>query len=407
VEYRCRVATANGQVSTGTYEAENEARLRMDLEDKGLYLLSLQPLGGVGVGGFTVRLPARKKKIGSDEFLIFNQEMATLLRAGLPLVQSLDILRRRVPNPTFKKVLDDVYERVRSGSALSDAFEAQGGMFTGIYHASLMAGEKSGSLETVLRRYVSHMKVIASARGKMISALIYPVVLLCLSAAVVGLIVFKVIPEFASFYAGFGAGAELPAATQLIVAFSSSVVNYLWVWVTAVIVAAVSFSVWIRQPGQRGRLHRAIMKLPWFGPLSRKFATAQVARTISTLLAGGIPLVNSLDIAGKAVGNQAVSADLAMVAREVREGSSLAHSLQQRHTFPDVAIEMVEVGESTGALAEMLNSIADFYDEENETSLTRFSNLVQPVLLIVMGIVIAGLLLSLYMPLFQLSSLAR
>lgn len=407
MEYRCRVATANGQVSTATYVAENEARLRMELEEKGLYLLSLQPLGGVGVGGFSFHLPARKKKIGSDEFLIFNQEMATLLRAGLPLVQSLDILRRRVPNPTFKKVLDDVYERVRSGSALSDAFEAQGGMFTGIYHASLMAGEKSGSLETVLRRYVSHMKVIASARGKMISALIYPVVLLCLSAAVVGLIVFKVIPEFASFYAGFGAGAELPASTQIIVAFSNSVVNYLAIWVTAIIAIVVSFSVWIRQPGQRGRLHRAIMKLPWFGPLSRKFATAQVARTISTLLAGGIPLVNSLDIAGKAVGNQAVSADLAMVAREVREGSSLAHSLQQRHTFPDVAIEMVEVGESTGALAEMLNSIADFYDEENETSLTRFSNLVQPVLLIVMGIVIAGLLLSLYMPLFQLSSLAR
>lgn len=406
MEYRCRVATANGQVSTATYVAENEARLRLELEDKGLYLLSLQPLGGVGVGGFSFRLPTRKKKISREEFLIFNQEMATLLRAGLPLVQSLDILRRRVPNPTFKKVLDDVYERVRSGSALSDAFEAQGGMFTGIYHASLMAGEKSGSLETVLRRYVSHMKVIASARGKMISALIYPVVLLCLSAAVVGLIVFKVIPEFATFYAGFGAGAELPASTMVIVAFSNSVVNYLWVWVTVIVVSIVSFTLWIRQPGMRGRMDRALMKLPWFGPLSRKFATAQVARTISTLLAGGIPLVNSLDIAGKSVGNQAVSADLLIVAREVREGSSLAHSLQQRHTFPDVAIEMVEVGESTGALAEMLNSIADFYDEENETSLTRFSNLVQPVLLIVMGIVIAGLLLSLYMPLFQLSSLA-
>lgn len=407
MEYRCRVATANGQVSTGTYVAENEARLKLELEDKGLYLLSMQPVGGVGVGGFSLRLPTRKQKIKADEFLIYNQEMATLLRAGLPLVQSLDILRRRVQNPTFKQVLDDVYERVRSGSALSDAFEAQGGMFTGIYHASLMAGEKSGSLETVLRRFVTHMKVIASVRGKMISALIYPVVLLCLAAAVVGLIVFRVVPEFASFYAGFGAGAELPASTQLIVAFSSSVVNYAWVWVTALIVIGVSFSVWIRQPGQRSRLDRAIMRLPWFGPLSRKFSTAQVARTIATLLAGGIPLVNSLDIAAKSVGNQAVSADLGVVAREVREGSSLAHSLQRRHTFPDVAIEMVEVGESTGALAEMLNSIADFYDEENDTSLTRFTNLVQPVLLIVMGIVIAGLLLSLYMPLFQLSSLAR
>ena len=405
MEFRCRVATANGQVSSGTYVAENEARLRLELEDKGLFLLSVQPVGGVG--GFSFNLRGRKRKISSEEFLIFNQEMATLLRAGLPLVQSLDILRRRVPNPTFKHVLDDVYERVRSGSALSDAFEAQGGMFTGIYHASLMAGEKSGSLETVLRRYVSHMKVIAGVRGKLVSALIYPVVLLALSAAVVGLIVFKVVPEFALFYSGFGAGAELPASTQLMVAFSTSVVDYFFIWVAALLTIVITIGVWIRQPGQRSRLDRAIMRLPWFGPLSRKFSTAQVARTISTLLAGGIPLVNSLDIAAKSVGNQAVAADLGIVAREVREGSSLAHALQQRKTFPDVAIEMVEVGESTGALAEMLNSIADFYDEENDTSLTRFSNLVQPVLLIVMGIVIAGLLLSLYMPLFQLSSLAR
>lgn len=406
MEYRCRVATANGQVSTTTFVAENEARLRMELEEKGLYLLALQPAGGVGVGRFSLHLPRRRRKISTDEFLIYNQEMATLLRAGLPLVQSLDILRRRVQNPTFKHVLDDVYERVRSGSALSDAFEAQGGMFTGIYHASLMAGEKSGSLEIVIRRYVAHMKVLASVRSKMVSALIYPVVLLLLSAVVVGLIVFQVVPEFASFYSSFGS-AELPASTQVIVALSTSIVEYAWLWVTAAAAGVVAAGVWVRQPGQRSRLDRAIMRLPWFGPLSRKFSTAQVARTISTLLAGGIPLVNSLDIAAKSVGNQAVAADLGVVAREVREGSSLAHALQDRRTFPDVAIEMVEVGESTGALAEMLNSIADFYDEENETSLTRFSNLVQPVLLIVMGIVIAGLLLSLYMPLFQLSSLAR
>jgi type IV pilus assembly protein PilC len=163
--------------------------------------------------------------------------------------------------------------------------------------------------------------------------------------------------------------------------------------------------MWLRQPSQRRRLDSAMLRLPWFGPLSRKFSTAQVARTISTLLAGGIPLVNALDIASKSVGNRAVAADLDVVAREVREGTSLHEALTRRGTFPDVAIEMVEVGESTGALAEMLNSIADFYDEENDTSLTRFSNLMQPLLLVVMGIVIAALLLSLYMPLFQLSSL--
>lgn len=405
MQFRCKVATAAGQVTQATYAAESEHALRHDLEGKGLFVLALQPVGGMGVGRFSLRLPSRKK-ISSTEFLIFNQEMATLLRAGLPLVQSLDILRRRVPNPSLKAVLNDVYDRVRSGSALSDAFEAQGGMFTGIYHASLMAGEKSGSLETVLRRYVAHMKVLSSVRSRLVSALIYPMVLLSLSAVVVALIVFKVVPEFASFYAGFGS-AELPASTQMIVAFSTGVVNYFWLWLAAALVIGIGGGVWVRQPGQRRRLDSVKLRLPWFGPLSRKFSTAQVARTISTLLAGGIPLVNALDIASKSVGNRAVASDLDLVAREVREGSSLHDSLTRRGTFPDVAVEMVEVGESTGALAEMLNSIADFYDEENDTSLTRFSNLVQPMLLVVMGIVIAGLLLSLYMPLFQLSSLAR
>jgi len=406
MQFRCKVATAAGQVIQATYAADNEQGLRHDLETKGLYLLSMQPVGGIGVGRFALHLPSRKR-ISKPEFLIFNQELATLLRAGLPLVQSLDILRRRVPNPALKAVLTDVYERVRSGSALSDAFEAQGGMFTGIYHASLMAGEKSGSLETVLRRYVAHMKVIASVRSRMVSALIYPAVLLVVSAAVVGLIVFKVVPEFAAFYAGFSASAELPASTRFIVAVSSMFVDNLFIWLAALIVAVIAGGAWIRQPGQRRRIDGAMLRVPWFGPLSRKFSTAQVARTISTLLAGGIPLVNALDIASKSVGNRAVAQDLDVVAREVREGTSLHESLTRRGTFPDVAIEMVEVGESTGALAEMLNSIADFYDEENDTSLTRFSNLVQPVLLVIMGIVIAGLLLSLYMPLFQLSSLSQ
>lgn len=405
MQFRCKVATAAGQVTQATYAAESEHALRHDLEGKGLFVLALQPVGGVGIGRFSLHLPSRKR-VTSAEFLIFNQEMATLLRAGLPLVQSLDILRRRVQNPTLKAVLDDVYDRVRSGSALSDAFEAQGGMFTGIYHASLMAGEKSGSLETVLRRYVAHMKVLSSVRSRLVSALIYPMVLLSLSAVVVALIVFKVVPEFAAFYAGFGS-AELPASTQMIVAFSTGIVDYVWLWLAAALVIFIGGGVWVRQPGQRRRLDSVMLRLPWFGPLSRKFSTAQVARTISTLLAGGIPLVNALDIASKSVGNRAVASDLDIVAKEVREGASLHESLTRRGTFPDVAVEMVEVGESTGALAEMLNSIADFYDEENDTSLTRFSNLVQPLLLVVMGIVIAGLLLSLYMPLFQLSSLAR
>jgi len=403
VEFKCRVATAGGQVMETTYIAESEARLRLDLEEKGLYLLAIQGGGGLKVGRFHLTLP-RRKRIKPAEFLVFNQELATLLKAGLPLVQSLDILRKRVPNPNFKVALDDVYERVRSGSSLSEAFEAQK-LFPGVYTASLMAGEKSGSLEQVLRRYVQHVKVLMAVRSNVVSALIYPAVLVVLSIGVVGLIVFTVVPEFAVFYEQFGQGADLPMSTRIVVAISTSLVGS-GVPILGAIIAAVAGAVlWFRQPAQRRRLHAAILRLPYFGPLWRKFATSQISRTLATLLSGGIPLVNALDISARATGNKSISEHLVAVAKQVREGRSLAQSIAERDIFPHVAVEMIEVGEQTGALSEMLNSVADFYDQENETSLARFSTLIQPILLVVMGIVIAGLLMSLYMPLFRLSTL--
>ena len=403
MEYRCRVATTTGQVMEATYIAESEARLRLELEEKGLYLLSVQGAGGLRLGRFRLGLPSRRT-IPTAEFLVFNQELATLLKAGLPLVQSLDILRRRVPNPLFRAALDDTYEKVRAGTALSEAFESQH-LFSGVYTASLMAGERSGSLETVIRRYVQHVKVLNSVRSHIVSALIYPIVLLILASIVVGLIVFKVVPEFADFYNQFGHGRELPLSTRVVVWISTNLIASAGVIVAGLVAIVVGIILWFRQPAQRKRLDRGILRVPYFGPLNRKFVTAQVSRTLATLLSGGIPLVNSLDISARAVGNKAMADSLAGVAKQVREGGSLATALAERDIFPHVAVEMVEVGESTGALADMLNSVADFYDEENETSLTRFSNLVQPILLIIMGLIIAGLLMSLYMPLFQLSSL--
>jgi type IV pilus assembly protein PilC len=397
------VATASGQVSERVFVAESEERLRHALDEQGLFLLAIHG-GGMRLAGRAFGL-GRKRRIGTSEFLVFNQELATLLKAGLPLVQSLDILRKRVPNPTLRTALSTVHDQVRSGTALSEAFEGLG-LFSGVYTASLMAGEKSGSLEQVIRRYVQHMKVLLSARSQVVSALIYPVILVVLSIVVVGIIVFKVVPEFAAFYSQFGHGAELPWSTQLVVAFSTGLVGQGGLILAALVALLVAGVLWFRQAAQRRALHAFILRLPYFGPLARRFATAQISRTMATLLTGGIPLVNALEVASRSAGNRSIAEHLGHVARQVREGSSLSAALQERDLFPHVAIEMVEVGESTGALAEMLNSVADFYDEENQTSLTRFSNLIQPILLVGMGIVIAGLLLSLYMPLFRLSSLA-
>ncbi len=245
----------------------------------------------------------RRRRIATREFLVFNQELATLLKAGMPLVQSLDILRRRVTNPIFKSVLDDVHERVRSGSSLSEAFEAQGTMFPGIYTASLLAGEKSGSLEVVIRRYVAYVKVVSGVKRKTISALVYPAILLVLSLTVVALIVLKVVPAFTSFYEQ-AANAELPLSTRVLVAVSKFAGTYFSLLALTVVGLVVGFWFWLKQPGNRVRFDRWTLRVPLLGAISQKFATSQAARTLATLLGGGIPLVNAIDISSRSIQNQ-------------------------------------------------------------------------------------------------------
>jgi type IV pilus assembly protein PilC len=320
----------------------------------------------------------------------------------MPLVQSLDLLKRRVTSPVFKRVLDDVHEKVRSGTALSDAFAAHGDLFPRVYTASLLAGERSGNLDAVLRRFVEYTKIIATVKRKTVSALVYPAILTGLAIVLVSIIVLKVVPAFADFYTSFG--ADLPVATRLILGISDLVRSQFVLILAAIVGTVLAVFVWVRQPGQKSRFDHLLLGLPMLGPVARKFATSQMARTLATLLGGGLPLVNALDIAAKSVGNQFMARQLDIVSARVREGESFAAALEARRAFPEVAVKMAEVGESTGALQDMLNTVADFYDEEIATTMERFITLVEPVLLVIMGIVIAGLLLALYMPLFQLSS---
>jgi len=399
MEFRCRIASPNGEIVEGVYAAENEARLRHEFEEKGLYVLSLQPKGSVA--GISLQF-GRSRRVPTNDFLVFNQELATLLKAGMPLVQSLDLLRRRVQSPVFRGVLHDVHERVRAGTALSDAFATHGGLIPSVYTASLLAGERSGSLDTVLRRYVEYSKIIATVKRKTVSALIYPAVLISLAVILVAIIVFRVVPAFTDFYASFG--SELPLITRIIVRISDVLRQQLVFFLIGAAAAIAAFVFWIRQPGQKTRLDHLILRLPLMGDIAKKFATSQMARTLATLLGGGLPLVNALDISAKSIGNEYVASQLEVVTARVREGQSFAAALEARGIFPDVAVKMAEVGESTGALQEMLNTVADFYDEEISTNMERFVTLVEPLLLVIMGIVIAALLLALYMPLFQLSS---
>ena len=399
MEFRCRLGTPGGEILEGIYVADNEDRLRRELEEKGLYILSLQRRGGL----LSLNLSgSRRGRIGRQEFLVFNQELATLLKAGMPLVQSLDILRQRITNLTFKAVLDGIYDKVKAGTSLSDAFSDHGSMFPPVYAASLMAGERSGNLDSVIRRYVAYEKVIGTVRKRTISALIYPAILVTMMVVLIGIIVLKVVPAFSDFYGNFD--RPLPWSTRLIVAVSNAAVSNVWVLLISVVGIVTAVMIWVRHPAQRATFHHFLLKLPWFGETIRKFATAQVARTLATLLGGGIPLVNAIEIGGRSMSNRYLARELDDVRRRVQEGQSFAAALRERASFPDVAVKMIEVGESTGALQEMLNSLADFYDEEIETEVSRFITLVEPVILVIMGVIIAMVVLALYMPLFELSS---
>ena len=401
MEFRCRLVTASGEIVEGTYAAENEARLRHDFEAQGLHVLSLRKRSVLSGGTpFLTR-----RKISRHEFLVFNQEFATLLKAGMPLVQSIDLLRHQVVNPVFRGVLDDVHEKVRGGTALSEAFTEHGTLFPRVYTASLLAGERSGNLDAILRRYVVYEKVLDTIRRKTISALIYPAILVLLAVVLVGIIVLKVVPAFSDFYAGFN--AELPLSTRIILGISNFAQQQFLLLIGTVTIGSLAFAAWIRQPGQRTQFDHALLTVPFVGETVRKFITAQMARTLGTLLGGGIPLVNSMEVTARSVGNQYIGKELDIVTQNVREGQGLAASLAARRVVPDVALKMIEVGESTGSLQDMLSSLADFYDEEVETAVSRFVTVIEPALLVAMGVVIALLVLALYMPLFQLSSVVN
>jgi type IV pilus assembly protein PilC len=275
-------------------------------------------------------------------------------------------------------------------------------VFPRVYTASLLAGERSGNLDAMLRRYVEYTKIIATVKRKTISALVYPAILSGLALILVSIIVLKVVPSFSDFYTSFG--ADLPIVTRVIMKVSEFAQSRFWLILIGLGAGLLLILGWTRRPGQEARLHRLLLAIPMLGDVARKFATSQMARTLATLLGGGLPLVNALDIAAHSIGNQYMAAQLDIVSTRVREGESFAAALEARKVFPEVAVKMAEVGEQTGALQDMLNTVADFYDEEISTNMERFVTLVEPILLVVMGIVIAGLLLALYMPLFQLSS---
>jgi len=393
MEYVCRVGTPSGEVVERRFEAPDERALRTELEQQGLYLLSLRR-------GFSLAaLRMRRKRIDPGMLLIFSQELAALLKAGLPLFQSLDVMLERQRDPLLRLSLTTVREKVKSGTALSDAFRQEGELYPPIFAASLVAGERSGNLDSVLRRFSQHLRLNQALRKKAVSAAVYPAVLLTMMAGLMVVMLVFVIPNFRSFYEGLG--AELPLATRMLLAVATTLRGNLLPITAGLVAAGLGLLYWSRRAGFGLSLDHFLLSLPYFGGLMRMYATSQLMRTLSTLLAGGLPLVNALDVAAASIGNRAMAQAVGGATGRIREGASLTIALDSTGMLEALPLEMVKVGEQTGALGDMLNAIADFYDEELDTRMATVLTLVEPVLLVVMAVVVAAMLLAFYLPMFQ------
>jgi type IV pilus assembly protein PilC len=396
-EFTCRVATPSGEVFDKVYTGADENALRRDLENQDLMILDVRRRNPVVHQ--LMRALRLQGGIASREFLFFNQELRALLHAGLPIVPSLDILLERRKNKVFRNSLIDVRDRVKGGEALSDAFAAQGDLYPPLYAASLASGERSGELASVIERYVAYLQKVISIRRKVVSALIYPAILVTLALALIALMVFFIIPKFNEFLVDFG--AELPLITKIVVNTSTFAVSQWKVIVGVAVGGFLLLAWWGRTETGRYALDRLRLRLPLVGHVVSEYCQNRFTRTLGTLQAGGIPLVTSLELSARAVGNAVFEQHLLIVANKVREGEALWESLDKTGLFSDLTVQMVRVGESTGALDEMLKNASDFTDEEIDANLDRLMSMVEPMMLVFMALVVATMLLSIYYPLIN------
>ena len=392
-DFTVRLADERGRVQEQTHAAATADELRARFTQGGYYVYSVKAKSALGGGG--------KKKVKLETFLVFNQQFLTLIKAGLPILGSLDLLARRQKVVNFRAQLEDVAARVKTGQSISEAFEAQGG-FPIVYTTTLLAGERSGNLEEVLQRFLDFQRVSLTFRKKLQASLIYPALLIVM---VVGLMIFLitfVVPRFAQLYDQLG--THLPWLTVFLLDLGTKAQSYGLYALGAVAVLGFLTYRWMKTDAGANTIDRVRIATPVLGTVWLKYQVGLFSRTLSTLLTGGLPLVPSLETAAKAIDSRQISMAVYKSVDSVREGKGLSVSLGATKVFPELAIEMVEVGESTGALPQMLNSVAEFFEEDVQTSLSAAMSLIEPLILIVMGVVVVGILIALYLPIFSLSA---
>jgi len=396
-EFVCRVADANGRVYSQVEAAGTQAEARQKLADRGLYVYSVEGRGGL-LSGFLQQRTTRQ--VGGSDFLILNQQFNTLIKAGLPILRALDLLTERAASPRLRPIIGQIRDRVREGKSLSEAV-TEAGVFSKVYSTAILAGEKSGNLSGVLDYYIAYQKVSTGVRKKILATLVYPALLVTVAILVVTYLVTVVVPKFALLYRDMN--VELPTATRMLIALTVDYRFGILGLIAGLAVVALGIFFWSRSEEGGRAFDRLKFRLPMIGDTAKKYQVAQFCRTLATLLTGGTPLVAGLQTAGEAIDSPLLRGSVTQATQMVREGDSLNAALASTQVMPELALDMIEVGESSGALAPMLTSVAEFYEEEVNIRLSAMVALIEPAILIFMAILVAFILISLYLPIFSFS----
>ncbi len=392
-EFVVKVADDRGRVQQHVEQGYSEAEVRDRFSSQGYLVYWVKPQG------LMAGVLRKKRKLKHATFLVFNQQFLTLIKAGLPILNSLELLIKRQKDKQLKQILENVRDRVKGGELLSDSFAAQG-MIPKIYTTTLMAGEKSGNIDEVLTRYIAFQRMAMTFRKKLFVSLIYPTLLVSVVLIMVTFLFTYVVPKFADLFNSLD--AKLPAITVFMLDVGVNAQKYAPFVLVGLAIAIFVLWRWKETDSGADRIDRAILSLPLLGDIRLKHQVASFSRMLSTLLQGGLPLVPAMETAGSSMSSRRILKGVMRAGVRVREGQGLAPSLEEQKVFPELAVEMIEVGESTGALPAMLNSVAEFYEEDVQTALGAAMALIEPIILIIMAIFVGGVLISLYLPIFTL-----
>jgi type IV pilus assembly protein PilC len=398
-EYICRLGTPSGEVITRIVEASGVDSARAQLAADGFRVFSVSTADR-GLASVISGSSAKHGRVKSNDFLLFNQQLSALLRAGIPVLQAIGLLKSRSTSANLREVLADVEDKIKSGVPLSQAFEAQG-MFPKIYTASILAGEQSGALDDVLVRYVEYLKRSVGVARKLRGALAYPAFLLVAATAMAAFLTLYIVPRMSDLFKNLSSNRALPTVTVIVVSISTAIAANIWWLLPLLIILVVAIVFWLRTPAGKLLLHKTLLRLPIIGVLIKQMATAQLSRSLSTLLSGGITVPDSWDIASQAMNNLELRRRSQAVSPMIREGRGFTESLENAGWIPELGLDMIGIGEKSGSLREMLDEVSTFYDAEAEVKLEQLTTLLEPAILLVMALVVVTILLAIYLPIIQ------